>query len=248
MSAVCKFKILSFQAKRIDGYGNYSVGIAQGEKLSRVFYMMDSNGCNGASEESMANGHTVKSIGFKRDQIDWYTTNIGILKEFSSTTKISFAYHIQMGKFKEVCESYGFKGEEGTTINIDRLETQKSGDYGLIGERIRVDWDQTNSVYDGLKELGVDSMFVGHEHCNSFSIVYEGIRFQFGQKSSQYDAYNVLSLNGNVSRVFGRPTAGTTSLIGGSVIVLSQEDGNIENSYIYYCGQPNGQIDWKKYD
>ncbi|MBQ7830780.1 MAG: metallophosphoesterase, partial [Clostridia bacterium] len=41
-----------FKQRELTGNGNYSVGILQGEKLQRVFFMMDSNGCGEASEES----------------------------------------------------------------------------------------------------------------------------------------------------------------------------------------------------
>ena len=238
-----------FDQKEVTGNGNYSVGIAQGGRLTRVFYMLDTNGCNGVSDESLENGHTVRTIGLKQDQVDWYTKQITILHEVSPETKISFAYHIQLAAFADACAQYGFEvgSEEKNTINIDRLPNKAEGDFGIIGERIRIDWDTSNRIYEGMKALGADSMFVGHEHCNSASIMYDGVRFQFGQKSSQYDSYNVVDANGVVSRVFGRPGAGTKSLIGGSVVVLSEADGAIKDAYIYYCGEENGELDWSKF-
>ena len=239
-----------FDQKELTGNGNYSVGIAQGDQLKRVFYMLDSNGCNGVSAESLENGHTVSSIGFKQDQIDWYTTQINILKEFSPQTKISFAFHIPVAAFETACSQYGYSYnmESGFPINIDRLADKKEGDFGIIGENYKSEWDESNKVFNGLKDLGVDSIFVGHEHGNSFSIVYEGIRLQFGQKSSQYDRYNGMDANGNISAIFARPGSGIQSLIGGSVIKLSENDGTISDSYIYYCGQQNGEIDWSKFN
>ena len=118
----------------------------------------------------------------------------------------------------------------------------------VIGRDLKGEWDGSRTIYEGMKRLGVDSVFVGHEHCNSASVVYEGIRFQFGQKSSEYDRFNCLEPNGLVSAVSGRPASHLTSLIGGSVIILSEEDGSIIDAYIYYCGQPNGTIDWSKFD
>ena len=59
-------------------------------------------------------------------------------------------------------------------------------------------WDTSKNIYNGMKELGVDSIFVGHEHCNSASVVYEGIRFQYGQKSSEYDRYNSVGDDGKI--------------------------------------------------
>lgn len=246
---LAKMEYCLFEQKELTGNSNYSVGIAQGGKLTRVFYMMDTNGAGNASAESLANGHTVTSVGFKQDQIDWYTKQIEILKEVSPDTKISFAYHIQQHSFAEAYAKYGFEvGEKAQDINIDRLEEKAEGDFGYIGRDLKGEWDASNQVFNSFKRLGVDSIFVGHEHCNSASVVYEGIRFQFGQKSSEYDRFNCLEETGTVRAVSGKPGAGLTSMIGGSVIVLSEEDGSIIDAYIYYCGFENGTIDWSQFN
>ncbi len=234
-----------FDQKELTGNGNYSVGIVQGDKLTRVFYMMDTNGYGNASEATLANGHSVQTVGFKQDQIDWYTKQIEILKEVSPETKLSFAYHIQQHSFAEAYGKYGFKaGEQSQDINIDLLENKAEGDFGYIGRDLKGEWDSSNQVYEGFKRMGVDSIFVGHEHCNSASVVYEGIRFQFGQKSSQYDRFNCIEPSGVVTGISGRPQASWKSLIGGSVIVLSETDGAIKDAYIYYCGEKDGKLDW----
>ena len=128
------------------------------------------------------------------------------------------------------------------------MDGKTDGDFGYLGNQLKGAWDASKSLYKQMKALGVDSVFVGHEHENSASVVYEGIRFQFGQKSSQYDRYNYLDKNGNISNVFGQEPADTTPLMGGSVIVLSEADGSIKDAYIYYCGFENGQIDWSQYN
>lgn len=244
-----KMNYCLFEQKELTGNGNYSVGIAQGDKLTRVFYMLDTNGCGNASEATLANGHTVQTVGFKQDQIDWYTKQIEILKEISPETKLSFAYHIQQYSFAEAYGKYGFKlGEQNQDINIDLLENKEDGDFGYIGRDLKGEWDTFNQVYAGFKRMGVDSIFVGHEHCNSASVVYDGIRFQFGQKSSEYDRFNCLEPNGTVTGISGKPNAEWKSMIGGSVIVLSETDGAIIDAYIYYCGMENGTIDWSKFN
>ena len=152
-----------FEQKELSGNGNYSVGIVQGEKLTRVFYMLDTNGCGNASAETLANGHTYREVGFKEDQIDWYTKQIGILKEFSPETKISMAYHIQQNAFAEAYAKYGFKvGQQYQDINIDLLENKAEGDFGYIGRDLK--GEGAYLTVAELKELGVDSVFVGHEH------------------------------------------------------------------------------------
>ena len=235
-----------FDQKELTGNGNYSVGIAQGGELKRVFYMLDTNGCGNASEASLANGHTVKAVGIQGDQVDWYTKQIGVLKEYAPETKISFAYHIQQNAFAEAYAKYGFEsGKQQQDINVDLIENKAEGDFGYIGRDLKGEGSYLTVAE--LKKLGVDSVFVGHEHCNSASVVYEGIRFQFGQKSSTYDRFNRLEANGTVVGADGTILSTQTELIGGSVIVLSEADGIIKDAYIYYCGMPDGKLDWSLY-
>ncbi len=235
-----------FEQKTLTGNGNYSVGIVQGGEIKRVFYMLDSNGCGNVSDESLANGHTTRDTGFGRDQIEWYTTQIGILKEASPDTKISFAYHIQQSIFELAYAQYGFNENTSSDnpIYVDRLIGKAEDDFGHIGSQLKGEWDADYSVWNGMKALGVDSVFVGHEHCISASVVYQGVRFQFGQKSTEYDRYNCLLDDG---RIVNRNVREGTPLMGGSVIPLSKEDGSIVNPYIYYCQTAGGSIDWTQW-
>ena len=235
-----------FEQKELTGNGNYSVGVAQGNELKRVFYMLDTNGCGNASDETMSNGHTTKMVGFGQDQIQWYTKQIEVLKEASPATKISMAYHIQQNAFAEAYAKYGFtSGEQHQDINVDLLPNKAEGDFGYIGRDLKGEGSYLTIAE--LKRLGVDSVFVGHEHCNSASVVYEGIRFQFGQKSSTYDRFNRVDENGVVVGADGDIKQGQTALIGGTVMVLSKEDGSIKNAYIYYCENAGGKIDWSQF-
>jgi hypothetical protein len=96
-----------------------------------------------------------------------------------------------------------------------------------------------------MKALGVDSLFVGHEHCNSASVVHEGVRFQFGQKGSTYDRANYVNTeNGTITGAY----SGTgTPLIGGSYFSLSETDGTLIDANIYLCQDAGGEIDWAQW-
>lgn len=239
-------KYCLFEQKTLTGNGNYSVGIKQDGVLKRVFYMLDTNGCTTASKESLANGHTVASVGFNADQIAWYTDQITRLKELSPETKISFAYHIQQAVFGEALEKYGFnQNAKYQDILIDYADNKADGDFGYVGRQMKDAWDASKKVFNGMKALGVDSVFVGHEHCNSASVVYEGIRFQYGQKSSEYDRYNTVTDNYTIIDTAIWKKTGTP-LVGGSVVILSKTDGSIKDGYIYYCKNAGGNVDWDK--
>ena len=205
------------------GNGNYSVGILQGEKLQRVFFMMDSNGCGEASEESLDNGHTQTNAGFGEDQIEWYMQEAQEIKEVSPKTKFSFAFHIQIDAFRYAYEEY-VDYENFESFDLESNEAAlDGGDFGYMGRGMKGAWDTNEEVWESFMEIGVDSIFVGHEHCNSASIVSGGIRFQFGQKSSQYDRYNKWvngQIVGNYDHV-GDP------IMGGTKISLSKTNGAI---------------------
>lgn len=233
-----------FEQGDVTGNGNYSVGIVQDGKLLRVFYMMDSNGCGEPSAASK--GKVKESAGFAQDQIDWYTKQIRYIHHRDSSVKISFAYHIQQGIFEQAFRKYteydGLVSSSTTLQNplhLDQMPTADATDFGYLGRKMKGPWDTSFTVFNGMKALGVDSIFVGHEHCNSVSIVYDGVRFQYGQKSSTYDRYNWLLSDGTIAGGYTMP-AGAKPLIGGTVIPVSKTDGSIGTGYVYYCNDPFG--------
>jgi len=125
-------------------------------------------------------------------------------------------------------------------VFIDYAKNRREGDFGYIGAKLKGEWDVDRSVFNGLKELGFDSIFVGHEHANSASIVYEGVRLQYGMKSSTYDRLNYISENGDI---VSTDYSTNTPWVGGSYFKLSA-DGSITDPDIYYCKDAGGDIDW----
>ena len=220
-----------FKKGTVSGHGNYTVGIRQGNALTRVFFMMDSRGYSDGS----------LPVGFATNQINWYKEVGNTIKTLSPQTKLSFAFHIQLSVFADAFAQYGYT--EGVNVNIDSHPNKKDGDFGFIGRGLKDGWDTDKTVWNSFKQLGVDSVFVGHEHSNSASIVYEGIRLQFGQKSSCYDRYN--TTNGvSVNAAIWTTEYGHVPVMGGTVMTLADGDGAITDAHIYYCQQAGGQYDW----
>lgn len=227
-----------FLQRKLSGNGNYTVGIKQGDTLTRVFFMLDSNGGSNASSQSLANGHTKTSVGFKADQINWYTNLATKIKGKSPITKISMAFHIQLAVFADAFSTYGTDGSEH--IYIDLLQNKPAGDFGYIGAKLKSSWDKDKKIWNDFKQLGVDSIFVGHEHANSASIVYEGIRLQYGMKCSTYDRLNYISSTGEIKSTYH---SDGTPWVGGSHFKLAA-DGTIKDAGIYYCKNADGNIKW----
>ena len=94
----------------------------------------------------------------------------------------------------------------------------------------------------GILDLGADSFFIGHEHCNNASVVYDGVRYQFGQKSSTYDRY--VSVMPDDTITTGTRSAVEAPLVGGTVIPLARGTGEIQTPYIYYCKKDGVPLDW----
>lgn len=219
-----------FKQRELTGNGNYSVGIVQGNKLKRVFYMLDSNGCGAMSDATRANGHSKSSAGFGNDQVEWFENSAYKIKEEYPDTRFSFAFHIQPSIFENALSKYGL-GTQDLPINIDETEDKSDGDFGYIGRGLKSPWDASFEVYNKIKNLGADSIFVGHEHLNSASVVYDGIRFQYGQKSSTYDRANYVLSDGTIQGSYSNIG---TPIMGGTVLILSEENGDISNAYIHY--------------
>jgi len=221
-----------FMQRTLTGNGNYTVGIEQGGKLKRVFFMLDSNGCGAASAKSLANGHTKTEAGFGNDQIVWYGKTAQAITAISPDTKLSMAFHMQIAVFKDSLGRYK-TNDSYANVYIDDLENKGEGDFGYTGRGVKGDWDSYYNVWKTIKSLGIDSVFVGHEHSNCSSVVYEGVRLQYGMKSSTYDRNNYITANGEIQTAVYYST--NTPWVGGTVFSLD-ENGEIKSPYIYSCG------------
>ena len=235
-----------FKQRTLTGNGNYSIGIVQGGELKRVIFMLDSNGCAVMSDESFSNGHSKKTAGFGDDQIEWYSGVAQKINKDFGDMKYTFAFHIQLAAFEDAFyNTYGFvngserneRGDLVSPINIDKRADKQPTDFGYIGRNLKGPWDKDRTVYNGIKALGADSILVGHEHCNSASVVYDGIRFQYGQKIGEYDRINFRNSDGSIVGASAYASDLGTPILGGTVMELSESTGEISNAYIYYCSK-----------
>lgn len=157
-----------FKQRELTGNGNYTVGITQGGKLVRVFYMMDTNGCADMSAATAGNGHSKSTYGFGQDQIDWYTESIQAVKAADANTKISMAFHVQMKAFEDAFgQISGFDKDTIGTSHIDLDADSDASTFGYMAQWTDQVWDEDKTVWNSFKRLGVDSVFVGHLHSNS---------------------------------------------------------------------------------
>jgi hypothetical protein len=145
--------------------------------------------------------------------------------------KLSMVFHIQLAVFADAYEKYGYDSSTimSNPINLDELDSAKAvGDFGVIGRALKSVWDTDYKVWNTIKKYGVDSVFVGHEHCNSASVIHEGVRLTYGQKSSTFDRYNRLQADGTI--LDSSESKNGTPIMGGTFFDLSQTDGSITDA------------------
>ena len=233
-----------FKQRNIMGNGNYTVGITQDGKLLRVFYLMDTQDYGTSPKITVENGHSTTQMGLQPEQIEWYRESIKSLKAEYPDVKISFAFHEAIKKFCDAFTKYGYPFDEPKAVNIDANSDKDPADFGYIGSDNKEGWywDRDYTVWNDIKALGVDSVFVGHVHHFSSSIVYEGVRLQYGQKSSEYCDCNWVDGDTIVHRGIAPQFI---PIIGGNVMPIN-EKGEFVSPYIYYCRAAGGQFDFKK--
>ena len=223
-----------FKQGTLTGNCNYSVGIVQGGELKRIFYMLDNNCCTDASEASRVNGHSKLTYNIMPDQMEWIESSLARAREVYPNTKASFVFHLAFNAVYVAMERYGLKVGDVADLHINSHPNKCEGEFGYIGGRVGVtaNIDTDGVFWKKVKELGVDSIFMGHEHSNSSSIVYEGVRLQYAQKSSTYDGYNNLMGDGSIT--YADYNAGKP-LVGGTAMRMSELDGEIVDGRIYLC-------------
>ncbi len=171
----------------IGGNGNYSIGIAKNGALERVIYMMDNNGCHNSNA---LNGSEVKKdFGFTDKQKEWYENTATAVSAKAEKTIPSFiAYHAPTKEMLDAVVTAGYQTEESTdtyTLGVNITDV-KEGDSGTKGQK-NVHTYEEPGLLEIMKRVGTDGAFFGHQHLNSLSVKYEGIRWTFGLKTGTYD-------------------------------------------------------------
>ncbi len=186
-----------FKEGNCTGHGNYTVGIINNGELVRILYMLDSHGCDFASDED----NKIQE-GIFEDQIEMIKETARRAEEVCGRKIPAFAaYHIPNPVFTRAADAKGYSALNKYTIGVD-VEA-KDGDFGCKGSD-KNSYDTTTEVpnyVEKLKEANVDGVFVGHTHKINTSISYEGIQWTYGLKTGISDGYTIGQLGGTSIRV-----------------------------------------------
>ena len=188
-----KSKYCLFKRGNVSGNGNYTVGIATGDRLVRVLHLLDSNGCRRGNE-----GEVIKQRGLYPDQLKLVENNTKLISLSQGRSVPAFmAFHYPVDCFETAEIANGYKTESRPLYVLGVDVEAKDGDFGFSLE----EYDQISTdggFIDFIKAQNVDGVFVGHVHKNTTSINYENVRWTFGMKTGQYDYHVAGSVGGTL--------------------------------------------------
>lgn len=194
-----KSKFCLFRRGEVSGNGNYTVGIAIGDKLIRVLHMLDSNGCKNGNDESI-----IKEKGIYPDQLELVSKNTELITASQGRSVPAFvAFHIPVDSFKAIEQKKGYAvpGEKPAYF-IGVNVAAKDDDFGFNLEDYKpIETD--GHFIEFLKKNNIEAAFAGHQHKNCTCISYDGIKWVFGLKTGQYDYHLLGQVGGTLVTLRG---------------------------------------------
>ena len=114
------------------------------------------------------------------DQIEWYKKEIEALSENGNAARSLAFFHIPPKEFKEGWEKC-YRGSNEATYHCGFVQ-EKDNYFGYPKTK-------EGKFFEEMVKLGsCKGMFMGHDHLNTLSMTYKGIRLTYGM-SIDYNAY-----------------------------------------------------------
>lgn len=133
-------------------------------ELQQALFVLDSNSYMGRGFSNYDYIHD--------DQVQWYEdTLLSLNEKYGKTVSSLLYFHIPVEEYREAYELYKAGSDEVKYY------------YGTIGEKDEAicSSDHPSNLFEKAVELGsTKAMFVGHDHYNSLSVEYQGIRLTYG--------------------------------------------------------------------
>ncbi len=158
------------------GYGNYIVNITENGEIIHSLFLTDTH--SDLSGGGNINGE--KDSGYDHlwsNQLDWYEWAVnGISALAGRTVESTVVMHIPLVEYKEAyAQAYD---EQTGAYKAEYADTS----FGENREDVCCA-SENNGFFDLCKKLGsTKNIICGHDHTNSSSIVYEGIRLTYALK------------------------------------------------------------------
>lgn len=162
------------KGKPMTGLGNYSIPVYNSDgKINTVLMFLDSN--------SYLSWHFFSGFDtIHQDQIDWYKEEIlSYSRENEKVQSLAF-FHIPPKEFKEGWDKC-YRGSPEVKYHLGFIE-EKDNYFGYP-KTIEGNFIKEMESFGSLK-----GFFCGHDHLNTLSITYKGMRMTYGM-SIDYLAY-----------------------------------------------------------
>ncbi len=158
----------------LTGMGNYCIKLNNPDgTLNTALMFLDSNAY---LTKSFFSGFDV----IHDDQIDWYKRAIAEMSADGQTARSLAFFHIPPKEFKEGWEKC-YNGSSEATYHLGFVQ-EKDNYFGYPKTK-------EGKFFGEMVKLGsCNGMFMGHDHLNTLSITYQGIRLTYGM-SIDYLAY-----------------------------------------------------------
>jgi len=140
----------------VTGFGNQAIAVInEGGKAAQLLYFLDSGGGR------KGHGH------IQPDQLDWMTR---VHQAYPGSPGIVFL-HVPIQQYQDAYEAY----QTGEAALL----------HGALHEKICPGGtrEQGEALLSRAKELGVWAIVCGHDHLNSFDILWRGMRYIYAQAS-----------------------------------------------------------------
>ena len=180
-------------SESVSGEGNYAINVKNSDGvITRSFIMLDSHAY--LPEDKLGLGEAYDNI--HKDQIEWYKSTVNMMTELNRQTisnienkatrstyseqfsivKSFLFFHIPLKEYRTAWENYKDNGYR------DTADTKYI--YGYMGEE-KAPYIYCSEMDDDLFESVLDygsteGIFCGHDHTNSFSFEYKGVRLSYG--------------------------------------------------------------------
>ncbi len=168
------------------GWGNYVIGIEQDGKFIHGLIMMDSHDRTEYTDEQ---GNTSLAWGdIIPEQLPWYREKINTLSAMGAEES-TIILHIPLYAYRKAAAAAYKEGidrkavEPYNGMQKDCFNEEYKDSFGVCYESI-ASYPADNGFFDLIKELGhTKTVVCGHDHINSFSIKYEGVRLIYSLKT-----------------------------------------------------------------
>ena len=168
------------------GCGNYVIGIEQNGRLIHGVIMMDSHDRREYTNEK--GEKRAEWADLIPEQFPWYREQISRLKE-SGAAESSIILHIPLYNYREAAAAAFRPGLD--TKSVSPFNGCQEGcwnegyedSFGVMYESIS-SYPTDNGFFDEIKRCDhTKTVLCGHDHVNTFSINYRGVRLMFGLKT-----------------------------------------------------------------